>query len=221
MPPALGRAAESTMQEHLRLAALIALGWAPLALVVQFVFLRARGSRTMHAKPAGSPSGGLRHALAASLLPGGPWGFPGSLLLYLATLAFHAGMLAGLILLGALVFHAHLSTPVLHGLGIVTLLGLLAALYLLLRRVVSQRLRALSIADDHLSGFLAAAFLGLAAGRAVSAAFEPWFLLGATLLLLYLPVGKLRHGLYFLLSRTATGAFFGRRGVLHPGRRHG
>lgn len=47
--------------------------------------------------------------------------------------------------------------------------------------------------------------------------FLPSYYLIFTLLMLYLPVGKLRHTLYFFAARYHLGIFFGRRGVWPPG----
>ena len=54
--------------------------------------------------------------------------------------------------------------------------------------------------------------LALAAGTLLVA-----FYLVSAAMLIYLPLGKIRHCLYFFFSRTFFGKFFGRRGVLpHP-----
>jgi hypothetical protein len=41
----------------------------------------------------------------------------------------------------------------------------------------------------------------------------PWFQVTGAVLLLYAPLGKLRHVVFLLASRRWSGAYFGRRGV--------
>jgi hypothetical protein len=55
----------------------------------------------------------------------------------------------------------------------------------------------------------------LAAGLAASLehGLIPWFQVTGAVLLLYAPLGKLRHVVFLLASRRWSGAYFGRRGV--------
>jgi hypothetical protein len=46
----------------------------------------------------------------------------------------------------------------------------------------------------------------------------PAFMIYASALLLYIPLGKLRHAIYFPLARVELGAHFGKRGVWGSGK---
>ncbi len=92
--------------------------------------------------------------------------------------------------------------------------ALAAGLGLLVKRLLDQALRSLSVPDDFVANLLVDAALA----AALAAALEPsalfvFQLMGAGLLL-YAPLGKLRHLLFLLTSRRLWGVWYGRRGVL-------
>jgi len=88
---------------------------------------------------------------------------------------------------------------------------------ILIKRFVKQGLRDLSSPDDYISNILVTGFQAMTAlvlffpGR-----FEAAYFLTVSLLLLYIPVGKLKHLLYFFSARLQLGYFFGSRGVWPP-----
>jgi len=104
----------------------------------------------------------------------------------------------------------------LAALGIAALAGALAGLALLVRRAVTPWLRGMSHPDDYASNLLATGFAGLAAFWAVNPALEAPFAAAAMALLFYLPLGKIRHCVFFFATRWQAGVFFGRRGVWPP-----
>lgn len=108
-----------------------------------------------------------------------------------------------------------LPTSVITAGAIVTMASLIAAL---VRRVTSPVLRTISTLNDYitwlvtflpvLTGILAVAHLG--------ARYETLLalhLLSIALLLIWFPFGKLMHAFLVFVTRTQTGAFYGRRGV--------
>ena len=95
----------------------------------------------------------------------------------------------------------------------------LAGLGLLGKRVASKVLRGLSSPDDYVANLLTSVFASLAAVAAfVPDARAAWLVAGAALLL-YVPVGKIRHCLLFFPARYEMGRFFGRRGTFPPASR--
>jgi nitrate reductase gamma subunit len=97
--------------------------------------------------------------------------------------------------------------------------GALAGLGLLGKRIASPVLRGLSSPDDYVANVLTTTFAALAALAAfLPGAREAWFVAGAALLV-YVPVGKIRHCLLFFPARYELGRFFGRRGTFPPASR--
>jgi hypothetical protein len=94
--------------------------------------------------------------------------------------------------------------------------GVAASVYLVARRVSDAGVRSMSGADDYISTSLVGVFILSAAARILT--LSPGFavahnLVGAALFL-YMPLGKLRHWLYFFLARGLFGWKLGRRGVV-------
>jgi hypothetical protein len=94
-------------------------------------------------------------------------------------------------------------------------LGALLGVAGILMRRLEPNLRALSTFDDLLAVGLVTLFQ---AAWALALAW-PWVLpaayLLATVMLVYVPLGKIRHCIYFFFSRRFFGAFIGRRGAMH------
>ena len=94
------------------------------------------------------------------------------------------------------------------------ILTVLSGLFILIKRFTVLKLRILSNPDDYISNILVTAFQGVTAlyliiGQPVGYLYY----ITTAALLLYLPVGKLKHLIYFFAARYHLGIFFGRRGV--------
>lgn len=132
---------------------------------------------------------------------------------YAAGLLYHMGTFASVILLFAYLLEIEID-------GIVrwALMGLLAVstvsgMAILMKRMAVRPLKALSNPDDYISNFLVTAFQLFTVLRLGDAAIAPFYFLSASLLMLYVPVGKLKHALYFFAARYQLGLFYGWRGI--------
>ncbi len=132
---------------------------------------------------------------------------------YALGIGYHAGIFLGFIWL-ALLF-LNLGLPAALESVSVVLLGLssLSGLALFVKRLVTPEMRYFSNPDDYFSNALATGFVALTAAAVRNAAAAPALFVYAGVLFLYLPVGKLRHAIYFVLARVYLGLFYGRRGV--------
>ncbi|MCX6025583.1 MAG: hypothetical protein NTY23_04870, partial [Chloroflexi bacterium] len=126
------------------------------------------------------------------------------------------GIFAGLPLLAASPWWGLLPNLVRHGLGTLLGLGALLGAVGILMRIGEAVLRALSTADDYAAIALVSVFLALEAAALVSVPWMPAMYLAAGIMLAYVPLGKIRHCLYFFLARAFFGVFVGRRAVIHP-----
>ena len=111
----------------------------------------------------------------------------------------------------------------------VTFIGIFAALLsgffvitggcgigILIKRMTKKELRSLSSPDDYISNMLVTFFQLITALVLYIPATIPGYFIIASLLLLYFPVGKLKHAIYFFAARYHLGLFYGRRGVWPP-----
>jgi len=196
---------------------LICLAWDALALVGLQRRAKAFGKRRLYAKPAGDPVRGALYAFTGGMAPWAKESVMMNLPSYAAGVAFHAGMAAAAGLLAAALLGAE-PTPF-WGLlvQVLTLAGAAGGLALFAKRILAPRLRGLSCPDDFVANLLSTLFILLACGRTFSPAFEGVWLGEAMVLLIYVPLGKIRHCLFFFTTRYHLGAFFGRRGTFPPG----
>ncbi|GLH73334.1 hypothetical protein GETHLI_18360 [Geothrix limicola] len=203
------------MSVVLTLGVLASATWAVAGLVLLRAEARAYGSRALHAAPAGDPAAGVRYAFTGAMSPGAKESVREHLPSYFAGLAYHGGIFTALGLLLLALCDVALPGRILMGARILLGLGVLGGLGLLLKRLLKPELRRLSHPDDVVSNLLATAFVALALTGPVTA-----WMLSAMLLLIYVPLGKIRHCLFFFVARRHLGAFFGRRGVFPPGGAH-
>jgi len=132
-------------------------------------------------------------------------------------LVMHLGVVVSLIVVGCLLAWPLGAERVIPAARVVTAAALVAGLALFIRRLASPMLRSISVPDDYLASL---ATCGLLAG----AAFLPWHDAGGrsalfiytTLLFIYLPLGKLRHAVFFFIARGDYGRRLGYRGVYPP-----
>lgn len=163
--------------------------------------------------PRGSASRGILYSLTWAMLP---WKKESARLhpaVYTLGVAYHGGTFLSFFWLVVLFFR--LGLPRIVASGSAGLLGLtaLAGLVLLVRRALNPNLRYFSSPDDYFSNILVTGFQVLTAVTLARVAATGPLFVYAGLLLAYIPVGKLRHALYFGLARYYLGLFYGRRGV--------
>ncbi len=94
--------------------------------------------------------------------------------------------------------------------------GLVAGLFLVAKRVALAELRRISPPDDYLASLAIGALLGSAIAFWAGALGGPALRIVASLVLIYLPLGKLRHSVFFFLARADLSARLGLRGVYPP-----
>jgi hypothetical protein len=192
----------------MRIAAALALLWAVLALLYQVVVARGGGRRDYSAQ-AGGAGRGVFHAFTAAMLPTRKESVrhhPGK---FAIGLLLHVGVLASLVEIVRIVVDGPAAWPW----GVVALLALPAGIYLFVRRLVSPVLRAMSAPEDYLAILAVCALLVLAALSAFGVV-GPAVLLGYAIpFLIYLPLGKLRHVIFFFAARADHGKRLGYRGT--------
>jgi len=132
---------------------------------------------------------------------------------YILGLVFHAGVFVASAWVVIFFFGwkvplavATLSVPALAATS-------LAGVMLLLKRMTRRKLRYFSAPDDYFSNVLVVGFQAVALAALVDVDVIPALMLYASAVLLYVPLGKLRHAIYFPLARVYLGLFYGKRGV--------
>jgi len=165
------------------------------------------------AAPQGNSCRGIIYAFGAGMLPTAKESARDHLPVYAAGMLYHAGIFSGLLYLVLAVVGVRPPLLIML-LRIPIVVGVVAGLGLLVRRMAVPHLRQLSCPDDFAANLVVDAFLVAALGDSFTAAARVPFYLIATLMFLYIPAGKIRHCFFFFYMRVLFGLFFGRRGVL-------
>jgi hypothetical protein len=201
----------------LRAAVTAAFAYAVVALAAMAVKTYAQGHRPDHAPPAGSARAGVLYAFFRGMLPWEKESVSGHIPTFVAGMIYHAGVFLSLFYLFFLV--GGLKPPIaLEWILRVGLpIGLAAGVGLLIKRAALPKMRAISVADDFVANLFVNLFLVAAWVAATTDGWEGFFLAAAAVLFVYMPLGKIRHCVFFFYTRAVFGVFFGRRGVLpHP-----
>ena len=187
-----------------------------LGLLAHFVRLVRLGNPTDYSKKMGDTSAAIKYSMTKSMSPAKKESAYLYLPTYSAGILYHLGTFLSIFLFFLILFNVPM-TDFVKGV-IIGFLGLcaLAGLGILIKRMVKKELRGLSNPDDFISNLLVTVFQVLTALAVYNAEFLPIYLVATSALLLYLPVGKLKHTLYFFAARYHLGYFFGWRGVWPP-----
>lgn len=192
------------------------------ALTLMLTRTAARVAKPTFAVSAGSESSGIAYAFFKGMLPSEKESVRKHLPTFTGGLLYHAGIFAAFVLLGLELTRTYVLGTVASVLQIVIALGLVAGLALLVKRIVLRKMRIISTPDDFITNGLVDLFLALSLMATMSQTILPLYFMVTVLLLLYVPLGKIRHCVFFFCTRTIFGRLFGRRGVLpHPAQEKG
>ena len=165
----------------------------------------------------GNISHGITYAFSAGMMPWAKESTRIHMIAYLRGIGFHVGVFAAI---GAVIispFWGYLPPLLSDILFWLLMLGAILGAAGGIMRIAEHNLRALSLPDDHFAVWLTTLFITVAGLALVNNAFIiPMYVVSA-ITFIYIPLGKIRHCLYFFFSRLFFGKFFGRRAVFpHP-----
>lgn len=196
--------------------------YALAALMLMLTRTATRRAKPTFAVSAGSESRGIAYAFFKGMLPSEKESVRKHLPTFAGGLLYHAGIFAAFVFLGLELTRTYVLATVASVLQVVIAIGLVAGLALLLKRMVLRKMRIISTPDDFIANGLVDLFLALSLMATMSQTILPLYFIVTVLLLLYVPLGKIRHCVFFFCTRTIFGRLFGRRGVLpHPAREKG
>ncbi len=201
------------------LALLVALIAAVLGFAVQRRRLAPLAAPAAVAPPRGSAATGVLYAFTAAFAPGAKESASRHLPSYAAGIVFHLSIFAALARLLASLLPVEVPPALNRAAAAVLAAGLACGLALLVKRFAVASLRAISVPDDVVSNLLVNATLAAALASSLQPHLVPLLQLAGAALLLYAPLGKLRHMVLLLTSRRYLGLYFGRRGVRPAPRR--
>jgi hypothetical protein len=179
----------------------------------------ASGIRTKDkAAGRGSPGPAVAYSLTAAMLPWKKESARLHLPAYTMGILYHVGGFLSFLWLAIIFFDLYAGLPrvVRTASAGLLVLAVLCGLALLIRRIADPKLRHFSTPDDYFSNLLVTGFQALTAAALIYERIVPGLYIYAGVLMMYIPLGKLRHAVYFVFARTYLGIFYGRRGVWPP-----
>jgi len=199
--------------------------WLKLSLLVAFLFSLSYFilyfSKIYHyyrpraqAKPRGEIKRGKIYALTIGLLPWEKESTRRNWLIYITGIVYHLSISVAFFRLLALLLNWRLLSG--QSTFFFLVVGTGCGLGLFFRRLMRVELRQLSLPDDYLANLLVDLFLLTGATSILWPGAVISFLLSGLILILYLPLGKIRHCVFFVPSRLIFGHYFGLRAVLPP-----
>lgn len=195
----------------------VSLAWAVVALAFQVIVARG-GGRHDHSRRAGSRARGVLYGFTTAMRPDHKESARLHPIAFGIGVLMHVGVVAALFGVVTLVLHPPTGDAVLGAARPVFAAALLAGVTLTIRRHRSATLRAMSTPDDHLAVAATCVLLAAAFFAPFGAPATIAFLACAVLFLVYLPLGKLRHAVFFFIARGDYARRLGYRGVYPPDR---
>jgi len=194
---------------------------ATLALVFSVIAFSQRlrvFSRLARPVDRSTPKGNLKSGvLYAYTLGMAPWAKEGTRLhaiAYLRGVAFHAGVFLGLAILIASPWLGRVIGELRFLLGWLIAIAAVMGLAGFAARFIERNLKALSTPDDYFAVLVVTLFLAAESLWLFFPQTQVLFYLVSAMMLVYAPLGKIRHCIYFAYSRLFYGKFVGSRGVL-------
>lgn len=184
---------------------------------LRYAEIKRRVLPTDQSPVKGSLSHGITYAFTNGMMPWVKESTRIHLIAYLRGIGFHVGIFTAI---GAVIispFWWALPPILLLVLSWGLILGAILGAAGGIMRITEHNLRGLSLPDDHFAVWLATLFIAITGLAVLHEAFViPMYIVSA-ITFVYVPLGKIRHCLYFFFSRLFFGKFFGRRAVFpHP-----
>jgi len=189
--------------------------WAVVALAAQVLAARAGGLRD-YSRPTGSPARGLWYNFTTAMLPWHKESASLHAVEFGLGILLHVGVLLSLAAVIVLAISPLAGEWAVVRLWPVNIPALAAGIWLLVRRASSSRLRAVSTPDDYLAVAATCGLLAMAIAFALISMSQSALLAYAAVLFVYIPLGKLRHAVFFFVARADYGRRLGYRGVYPP-----
>ena len=212
--------------------AVFALGICLFALFLHVIRLIRKGKPKDFSRSSGRPTKGIQFAFTGAMSPTRKESAYLHLPTYSAGLFYHMGTFLSFFLFFFFLAGIFPKGWLAYGIIAFLILSSVSGLAIFIKRIVKKELRSLSNPDDFISNILVTLFqistililltltvlqsYSPTVLQSYSPAVQLIYYLSFTLLMLYVPAGKLRHLIYFFAARYHLGYFYGWRGVWPP-----
>ncbi len=133
---------------------------------------------------------------------------------YIAGILYHLGTFLSLILFFLNVLGINLTNYLIIPIAVFLIISGICGVSILIKRIFKSELNSLSNVDDYISNVIVNVFQFVTIYYLFY--LTPIYFVISAVLFLYLPIGKLKHAIYFFAARFHLGFFYGKRGVWPP-----
>jgi len=164
-------------------------------------------------KTKGNINAAIAYSFTGAMSPGKKESAYLHLPTYAAGIIFHIGTFLSFFWLIILFFNIPIIEILIYLSAAFIIISSIFGISILIKRIIKNELRELSNPDDYISNILVTAFQIITAITLFFQYSYSLLFVYAAILFLYMPIGKLRHSIYFFTSRIHLGKYFGHRGV--------
>ena len=187
-----------------------------LSCLYHFYRIISLGNPPEYARRAGHIGKAVRYAFSGAMSPKVKESAYLHMPTYFAGIIYHIGTFIAIALFILFLLNFYPEGWIKLAAALITGLAALSGLGILIKRMSQHELRSLSNPDDYISNILVTAFQGVTALALLVPGFWPLYFVITAVLLIYFPMGKLKHAVYFFAARYHLGFFYGWRGVWPP-----
>jgi hypothetical protein len=204
------------MLEYLRYGVIISFIISMISLAYLIIKTFSFGKSPLYAKPQGDVKRGVLYAFGRGMMPWEKESAGKHLLTYLTGILYHIAIFLSILYLFSLLFPVKIPPLFTFLTRIISLIGFICGFGLLLKRFLIPTIKALSCPDDFIANIVVDIFLVLTFVHTLYTDVLPIFLVVSLFMFLYIPVGKIRHCVFFFVVRILFGHFYGYRGIVPP-----
>jgi len=196
--------------------AIIGMGVCLLSCVYHFIRIISMGNPPEYARRSGSIGKAVRYSFTGAMSPKVKESAYLHMPTYMAGIIYHIGTFLSIFLFILALWGIWLTGITMYIAAVILIISGLCGIGILIKRISKYELRMLSNPDDYISNIFVTAFQLIGGLALIEGSFIPAYYIISALLLLYFPMGKLKHAVYFFAARYHLGYFYGWRGVWPP-----
>jgi len=184
-----------------------------ISLAYHFFRLTRLGLPKDYSKKIGNPKSAISYSFFGAMNPMNKESAYLHFPTYTAGILYHIGTFISISLFFLFLFNISFANLLQWVLICVLMASSASGFGIFIKRIALKKLRFLSNPDDYISNLLVTMFQVLTLIMLFTDIISAYYFIFAGLLFLYLPLGKLKHSLYFFAARFHLGYFYGWRGV--------
>lgn len=184
-----------------------------VTLTYHFLRLVRLGPPKDYSQKKGNLSAAISYSFVGAMSPSKKESAYMHLPTYTAGLLYHFGTFVSLVLYFLFLFNVRLANSIHWIIIFVLIASVLSGLGIFIKRTAVKKVRHLSNIDDYISNLIVTIFQLITLMALADGNYAPYYFIVTSLLFLYLPIGKLKHSLYFFAARYHLGFFYGWRGI--------